>query len=140
MKFDSLTIGQTFKSGFYKVTKEEIITFASQYDPQYMHIDANKAEQGIFKGIIASGLLTLSLSFKLWVELEVLGDDVVAGTGINNLEFSKPVYPEDVLCVTATIIDKKERKRSGEVTILLSTKNGGDVQVLKAEMTALVSK
>jgi acyl dehydratase len=140
MKFDELSIGQKFETSSYKVGKEEIITFATQFDPQYMHIDEEKAKQSSFKGIIASGLHTLSLSSKLWVESGVLGDDVIAGTGVNNLKFTKPVYPEDVLYVTTEVIKKEERQGSGKVTLLLSSfKNNGE-QVLKAEISALVSK
>ena len=117
MKFDELSIGQKFETLSYKVSKEEIITFARQFDPQYMHIDEEKAKQSRFKGIIASGLHTLSLSFKLWVETGVFGDDVIAGTGVNNLKFTKPVYPDDVLYVTTEVIKKEERKGSGEVTL-----------------------
>lgn len=140
MKFDELTIGQKFETSSYKVSKEEIIAFANQFDPNYMHIDEEKAKQSRFKGIIASGLHSLSLSFKLWIEAGVFGDDVIAGTGVNNLKFTKPVYQEDVLYVTTELIKKEERKGSGEVTFLLSSfKNNGE-QVLKAEISALVSK
>ena len=140
MKFDELSIGQKFETLSYKVGKEEIITFARQFDPQYMHIDEEKAKQSRFKGIIASGLHTLSLSFKLWVEAGVFGDDVIAGTGVNHLQFIKPFYPEDVLYVTTEVIKKEERKGSGEVTLLLlSFKNDGE-QILQAEISALVSK
>lgn len=140
MKFNELSIGQKFETSSYKVGKEEIIAFASQFDPQYMHIDEEKAKQSRFKGIIASGLHTLSLSFKLWVEAGVLGEDVIAGTGVNNLTFTKPVFPDDVLYVTTEVIKKEERKGSGEVTLLLSCfKNNGE-QVLLAEISALVSK
>lgn len=78
MKFGELSIRQRFETSSYKVSKEEIIAFASQFDPQYMHIDEEKAKESRFKGIIASGLHTLSLSFKLWVEAGVLGEDVIA--------------------------------------------------------------
>jgi acyl dehydratase len=140
MKFGELSIGQRFETMSYKVSKEEIIVFASQFDPQYMHIDEEKAKESRFKGIIASGLHTLSLSFKLWVETGILGEDVIAGTGVNNLKFTKPVFPDDVLYVTTEVIELEERKGSGEVTLLLSTfKNDGE-QVLKAEISALVSK
>ena len=140
MKFDELAIGQKFETSSYKVGKEEIIAYATQFDPQYMHIDEEKAKQSRFKGIIASGLHTLSLSFKLWVEAGVFGEDVIAGTGVNNLKFTKPVYPEDILYVTTEVIKKEERNRSGEVTLLLSSfKNTGE-QVLQAEISALVSK
>lgn len=67
MKFDEMPVGKIFETSSYKVSREEIITFASQFDPQYMHIDEEKAEQSRFNGIIASGLHTLSISFKLWV-------------------------------------------------------------------------
>lgn len=141
MNFDMLEIGQTFETDAYKVTEEEIITFATQYDPQYMHIDAEKAGKSIFKGIIASGLHTLSLSFKLWIELDVFGDNVIAGTGMDKLRFTKPVYPDDVIKVYATVIDKQERKTSGEVTVLISTyTNNGKKQVLKTELMALIKK
>ncbi|MFS0916502.1 MaoC/PaaZ C-terminal domain-containing protein [Brevibacillus sp. 179-C 1.1 NHS] len=140
MKFDEIFIGQMLVTKSYKMNKEEIIAFASVYDPQYMHIDEEKAKQSRFKGIIASGLHTVNISFKLWVETGVFGDDVIAGTGIHNLKFLKPVYPEDVLYVTATVIEKKERREAGEVTVSLSTfKNEGE-QVLEAEMSALIAK
>jgi acyl dehydratase len=140
MKFDELAIGQKFETLSYKVSKEEIIAFATQFDPQFMHIDEEKAKESRFKGIIASGLHTLSLSFKLWVEAGAFGEDVIAGTGVNNLKFTKPVYPEDVLYVTTEVIKKEERKGSGEVTLLLSSfKNNGE-QILQAEISALVSK
>ncbi|MED1785090.1 MaoC/PaaZ C-terminal domain-containing protein [Brevibacillus fortis] len=140
MKFDEISIGQMLVTKSYKMNKEEIIAFASVYDPQYMHIDEEKAKQSRFKGIIASGLHTVNISFKLWVETGVFGDDVIAGTGIHNLKFLRPVYPEDVLYVTATVIEKKERREAGEVTVLLTTfKNEGE-QVLEAEMSALIAK
>jgi acyl dehydratase len=140
MKFGELSIGQRFETISYKVSKEEIITFASQFDPQYMHIDEEKAKESRFRGIIASGLHTLSLSFKLWVETGILGEDVIAGTGVNNLKFTKPVFPDDVLYVTTEVIELEERKETGEVTLLLSTFKNGGVQVLMAEISALVSK
>jgi acyl dehydratase len=140
MKFAELSIGQRFETMSYKVSKEEIITFASQFDPQYMHIEEDKAKESRFRGIIASGLHTLSLSFKLWVETGILGEDVIAGTGVNNLKFTKPVFPDDVLYVTTEVIELEERKETGEVTLLLSTFKNDGVQVLKAEISALVSK
>ena len=140
MKFHEFSMGQAFETQSYKISQEEIITFASEYDPQYMHIDEEKAKQSRFKGIIASGLHTLNISFKLWVELGILGDDVIAGTGINNLTFNKPVYPNDLLYVNAKVIHKEERRNVGEITFLLSTfKNEGE-QVLEAEISALISK
>lgn len=65
MRFDEFILGKVFETSSIKVSKEEIMSFADQFDPQYMHLDEEKAKQGRFKGIIASGLHTLSLSFRI---------------------------------------------------------------------------
>lgn len=141
MKFDEFSMNQVFETKPYRVSKEEIMSFASQYDPQYMHLDEEKAKQGRFKGIIASGLHTLSISFKLWVELGVYGEDVIAGKGLNNLKFLRPVYPEDVLNVKVEVVGKGEVKNgAGELTLLISTFNQVGKKVLEAELTGLVAK
>ncbi|MGO3049023.1 hypothetical protein CD110_09930 [Staphylococcus casei] len=141
MKFDEFSIGDTFTTKDYKVTEEDIYKFASEFDPQYMHIDKEKAEQGRFKGIIASGIHTLSLSFKLWVETKNYGEDVIAGTQMNNIKFIKPVFPNDHLHVVIKVTDKHSIKPdSGLLTVRLSTFNQDDDIVFKGELTALIAK
>ena len=50
MKYDDFIVGETFKTKSLHITEEEIIQFATTFDPQYMHIDKEKAEQSRFKG------------------------------------------------------------------------------------------
>ncbi|OEL03247.1 MaoC family dehydratase [Staphylococcus casei] len=141
MKFDEFSIGDTFTTKDYKVTEEDIYKFASEFDPQYMHIDKEKAEQGRFKGIIASGIHTLSLSFKLWVETKKYGEDIIAGTQMNNIKFIKPVFPNDHLHVVIKVTDKHSIKPdSGLLTVRLSTFNQDADIVFKGELTALIAK
>ena len=111
MKLDEFTIGQVFETKSFKLTKEDITRFAGEFDPQYMHLDEEKANQGRFNGIIASGIHTLAISFKLWVEQGIYGDDVIAGTRMNNIKFIKPVYPNDELHTIVEVIDKKATKK-----------------------------
>jgi acyl dehydratase len=87
MKLDEFTIGDVFETKSYKLTKEDIMRFAGEFDPQYMHLDEEKANLGRFNGIIASGIHTLAISFKLWVEEGRYGADVIAGTRMNNIRF-----------------------------------------------------
>lgn len=54
---------------------------------------------------------TLSISFKLWVEEGKYGEEVVAGTQMNNVKFIKPVYPGNTLYVIAEITNKKSIKK-----------------------------
>ena len=53
--FEDFHIGDTFKLGPLTVTAEEIIAFAKQFDPQYFHIDPQRAKDSIFGGLVASG-------------------------------------------------------------------------------------
>jgi acyl dehydratase len=141
MKLDEFTIGQVFTTKSFKLTKEDIIRFAGEFDPQYMHLDEEQANQGRFNGIIASGIHTLAISFKLWVEEGMYGDDVIAGTGMNNIKFIKPVYPGDELHIIIEVLDKKATKNeTGILTVLLSTFNDKEEKVFEGELSALIKR
>ncbi|MBT2655916.1 MaoC family dehydratase [Bacillus sp. ISL-18] len=141
MKLDEFTIGQKFQTKSLKLTKEDIMRFAGEFDPQYMHLDEEKANQGRFDGIIASGIHTLAISFKLWVEEGFYGEDVIAGTRMNNIKFIKPVYPEDELHINVEVIDKKATKdETGILTVSLSTFNDRDEKVFEGDLSVLIKR
>ncbi|WP_366296127.1 MaoC family dehydratase [Paenibacillus sp. AN1007] len=139
MKFSDFEVGQRYETKSVILTKDDIIRFAEMYDPQYMHLDEEKAKQGRFGSLIASGMQTLNVSFKLWIDVGVYGDHIIAGTGMNQLQFLKPVYPEDELHVIAEVIELRPRRvGNGTVTVLLSTYNQKGQNVFRAELSALV--
>ncbi|MDR6721559.1 acyl dehydratase [Paenibacillus amylolyticus] len=141
MKFNEFFVGQTFKTKSLEITKEDITRFAAEFDPQYMHLDEEKAKEGRFNGIIASGVQTLAVSFKLWIETGSYGDDVIAGTAFNNIKFIKPVYPDDVLYNMVEVIEVKEKKNeAGLVTVKFSTFNSRQELVFEGDLTVLVKK
>ncbi len=141
MKLDEFTIGQVFETKVHTLTKEDIIKFASEFDPQYMHVDEEKASKGRFNGLIASGMHTLAISFKLWVEEEHYGDDVIAGTGMNHLSFIKPVFPNDELFCQVKVLQKKALKNNtGILTVELATFNQKEEKVFKGELSALMKR
>src|SRR3954452_13733700 len=142
MKLDEFTIGQVFETKSFKLTKEDIMRFAGEFDPQYMHLDEEKAKQGRFNGIIASGIHTIAISFKHWIEQGMYGDDVIAGTSMNNVKFIKPVYPGDELRTIVKVIDKKANKKSesGILTVLLSTFNDTEEKVFECELSVLIKQ
>jgi acyl dehydratase len=141
MKLDEFKIGQSFKTKSFKVTKEEIMKFAGEFDPQYMHVNEEKAKEGRFNGIIASGIHTLAISFKLWVEEEKYGEDVIAGTEMNHIKFLKPVLPGDELYTIVKVLEKKQNKSAtGILTVLLSTYNDEEEEVFEGELSVLIKQ
>jgi acyl dehydratase len=141
MKLDEFIIGQVFETKSFKLTKEDIMRFAGEFDPQYMHLDEEKANQGRFNGIIASGIHTLAISFKLWVEQGIYGEDVIAGTRMNNIKFIKPVYPDDELHIVVEVIDKKAKNNeTGILTVMLSTFNNKEEKVFEGDLSVLIKQ
>ncbi|ARW06909.1 hypothetical protein C6370_00735 [Bacillus atrophaeus] len=141
MKLDEFAIGQVFHTKSFKLTKENIMGFAEEFDPQYMHLDEEKAKEGRFNGIIASGIHTIAISFKLWIEEGFYGDDIIAGTKMNNFKFIKPVYPDDELHTIVEVLDKQPRKiDTGILTVLLSTYNHKEEQVFEGELSVLIKQ
>ncbi|WCM62308.1 MaoC family dehydratase [Paenibacillus polymyxa] len=141
MRYHEFYIGQLFRTKSLTLTKEDITRFATEFDPQYMHLDEDKAMQGRFNGIIASGIQTLAVSFKLWVETGSYGDDVIAGTAMNNIRFIKPVYPGDELHTIVEVTALREKlNETGIVTVMLTTFNNKDKKVFEGELSVLVNK
>lgn len=141
MKLDEFAIGQEFKTKSIQLTKETIMEFAREFDPQYMHVDEEKAKQGRFNGIIASGIHTLAISFKLWIEEGKHGEDIIAGTEMNQIKFLKPVFPGNELYTIVKVLDKKvNRSLTGILTVLLSTYNEKDEKVFEGELSVLIRR
>lgn len=141
MRFDEFTIGQVFETKSLKLTKEDIMRFAGEFDPLYMHVDEEKAMNSRFNGIIASGIHTLAVTTKLWVETGLYGDDVIAGSGMNHIKFIKPVYPGDELYTIVKVIDKIAKKEEfGNITLLFSTYNHKEEKVFEGDLSVLIKR
>lgn len=102
---DDLKVGQRFETGSITVTEAEIITFAKQFDPQYYHIDPVAAQKSAFGGLIASGFHTLSLSMRLFFDLNLWPESVIASPGMDNVKWLKPMRPGDTITAAAEVVD-----------------------------------
>ena len=107
MKFSELTPGRSITVGPATVSEEEVLAFARDYDPQWFHVDPDRAAQGPWKGLIASGWQTCGLAMKLVVTQVLAGSESFGSPGLAYLKWEHPVRPGDVLYVT---IDVKERR------------------------------
>ncbi len=124
--FEDVAVGDTFEHGDYEVTREEILTFAEQYDPQWYHTDPERAaEESPYGGLIASGWHTASVTMRLLVD-GVLDDAAVVGAkGVDELRWRVPVRPGDVLRIEVEVEEAiPERPERGVVRPRIETYNG----------------
>jgi acyl dehydratase len=107
---EDFEIGETWTSRPFEMTEDHIVTYARQYDPQPIHTDPERAAQGRFGGVIASGWQVAALSMRLFVESGGYGDTPMVGLGIDELRWRKPVRPGDVLTVTREVVGVERSK------------------------------
>lgn len=106
--FEDYEVGDVKRFGAYKVTREEVLDFASKYDPQPFHLDdAAAAANPIFGRLAASGWHTGAMVMRMLVdEGQRTGAFSMGSPGLDELRWLKPVYPGDTLSVETKVIEK----------------------------------
>jgi acyl dehydratase len=133
--YEDLAAGRVYRSASVVVSAEEIVSFATRYDPQPFHLDASAAERSVFGGLVASGWLTASLTMRLMVTGEFQLGGGAIGLGVDSLRWPEPVRPGDTLTASVEIVSMRaseSKPNFGIVKIRTTTTNqrGEVVQVM----------
>ena len=101
--FEDFSVGQVAEYGPRRVSREEIIAFAAQFDPQPMHLDEEAARHTMLGGLGASGWHTCGIMMRLIADGFLLETASMGSPGIEELRWLQPVRPGDTLTVRATV-------------------------------------
>lgn len=104
LHFEDIEEGQERELGSYRASRDEMISFAEQFDPQAVHIDESLARDSIYEGIIASGWYTASICMRLLVDGFLSEAETMGSFGLDELRWSNPVRPGDVISVRNTVL------------------------------------
>jgi acyl dehydratase len=106
---EDLYEGESLQCQTVSFSRESIINFAKEFDPQPFHIDEKSANESIFNGLIASSLHTLSACTRVVVEAQ--GEvAILSGVGMDEVKMFNPVRPGDTLTVKAWWSDLKRSR------------------------------
>ena len=121
--YEDFTIGQTFMSRSERMTRERIVAFGAEFDPQPQHLDEEAARGSMFGELVASGWHTASLTMRLQLEAVLGGIPGGAmGAQVDSLAWRQPVRPGDELRATVEVLDKRlSRSRSDRGLLMLRT-------------------
>ena len=98
---DDLSVGQEFHSREHPLDAEQIVDFASRFDPQPFHLDPEAARHSYFQGLAASRWHTMAITIKLLVESIPLAQGII-GAGAE-IAWPRPTRPGDILRVKSRI-------------------------------------
>ena len=140
--FEDFSVGESFVLGSVEMVEEEMLAFATQFDPQRCHVDAEAAAQTMYGGLIASGWHTGSLMMRLTAE-GFLGEHCLGAAGLSELSWPAPVRVGDVLTLRVGILGTREsgsKPNLGFVELSSEMINQNDEVALRTVGTMLIAK
>lgn len=140
---EDLKVGQKFVAGPLKVTAEDIIAFAKQFDPQPFHLDAEAAKQTPFGELVASGWHTASMTMRMIVDSSPNMEGGMIGRSVEKLNWLRAVKPGDTLSFEAEIIEMRgsgSDPSRGIMRIHNTTSNQNGEAVLTMESIVFVPR
>ncbi|PZU10877.1 MaoC family dehydratase [Sphingomonas sp.] len=143
--FEDIAVGRIDRYGDYPVTREEVLDFATRYDPQPFHVDDEAAAKSpLFGRLAASGWHTASIGMRMTVDhWAPLGFASLGAAGIDELRFIAPVYPGDRLRAEAEVLETRtsaSRPAVGIVRSRTTILNQEDKPVLSHVATIFVAR
>ncbi len=135
-------MGEVRNLGAYRVSRDEIVEFATRFDPQPFHIDETAAQKSIFGGLTGSSCHTFAL-MSLIRSRSPVDIALVANLGAESLHFPNPLRPDDEItlrseCVAAR--GSESRPAIGIVTTLSSLTNQRGETVMEMRSTFMVKR
>ena len=134
--WEDFFVGQVREFGRYEVTREAVLAFAREFDPQPFHLDDAAAERSLFGRLSASGWHTCAMAMRMMCDAYLHDAASLGSPGIEQLRWSHPVYPGDTLHVRLTVLETRplaSRPAVGLVRSNWTVMNQDDVTVLTME-------
>jgi acyl dehydratase len=133
--FDDYVPGTTHDCGSVSVSQAEIISFATQFDPQPFHVDPEAAARGPYGGLIASGWHTAALVMRQLVDHYLSAEASLGSPGMDEIRWLGPVRPGDTLRVRATVLEARRSQTKPDRGIMktaIEAANQNDQTVMRA--------
>ncbi len=118
------------------VTREAIVDFARQFDPQVFHTDEGAARHSPFGGLVASGWHTCGMAMRLYVDAVLRRAASAGSPGVEKVRWLKPVRPGDVLRLRVEVLEARpsgSKPHLGLVKSLWRMSNQAGEAVLEME-------
>ncbi len=134
--WEDFPVGHVMEFGGMPVSREAVIEFARQFDPQPFHLDDEAAEATLFGGLCASGWHTCAMTMRMMCDGYLLDAASQGSPGIDALHWHLPVRPGDTLRVRMDILQARPMNSKPHIGLVRSrwtVRNQRDETVLSME-------
>jgi acyl dehydratase len=138
LHWEDFAPGRVFEHGPRRVTREEIVGFAAEFDPQPMHLDEAAARSTLLGGLSASGWHACGILMRMCADSFVLNSASMGAPGVDEVRWLLPIRPGDELTLRSTVLEtrvSRSRNDMGFVKFLFEMFN----QTGKPAMTLTTS-
>jgi acyl dehydratase len=141
--FEDFNVGDEWLFDSWSVDKQQAFDFATQYDPQPIHLDEHLASKTHFGGTIVSGWQTLLISVRKFIDGVMKETAGLASPGIDGIEWLAPVKAGAVVTSGARVIDVRSSKSKpdrGLVWIELFANNETGEQIMSSKGVFFIAR
>ena len=143
LTFEDFAPGHFGKFGPRHVTREEILAFAAEFDPQPMHLDEEAAKASMLKGLSGSGWHLGSIMMRMLFDGFIGRTASLGSPGVNEMRWLAPLRPGDDLTLDVAVAEariSKSRPETGIVTFKGTIRNAAGVVLCEMESPIIVRR
>ncbi len=125
--------GRVIEHGPRRISREEIVAYAREFDPQPFHLDEEAARHSMLGGLCASGWHSCCILMRMSAESFVLNSSSMGAPGVDEVRWLAPIRPGDDLTLRATVLSTRpssSRPDMGLVNVLLELFNAAGTCVM----------
>src|ERR1700758_3097304 len=126
LTFEDFPPGPFGSFGPRHVTREEIVAFAAEFDPQPMHLDEEAARTSMLRGLSGSGWHLSSVMMRMMFDGFIGRAASLGSPGVNEMRWLAPLRPGDDLTLDVEVTEarvSKSRPETGIVTLKAAVRN-----------------
>ena len=142
LTFEDFLVGHFGTFGPRHVTRDEIIAFASEFDPQPMHLDEEAAKRTMLRGLSGSGWHLCSIMMRMMFDGYIGRTASLGSPGVDEVRWLVPLRPGDDLMLDVDVTESRvsrSRPEMGIVTFTMRMRNASGQVLLEATAPIIVA-
>jgi acyl dehydratase len=143
LTFEDFPPGHFGQFGPRRVSREEMLAFAAEFDPQPMHLDEQAASRSMLKGLSGSGWHLCAIMMRMMVDGFIGRSASLGSPGVSELRWLAPLRPEDDLTLDVEVAEariSRSRPGTGIVTFKAVVRNAAGQALCEMTSPIMVAR